>query len=203
VNPSSGGKSSEPHSSIRIDARLDAATRQKVDDLATRFHRPRAAVICHIMHWGLSRERPGPLTHGVSPAPVRHLHHSVLSDLHARVEKAAAAAGVKAASWLRHMARQIAITDFSVSWQEVTPRERSHHSRTHTERFMLRLDDPTREKLEDLSTQFNESAAEVIHQLITQANPEDFPQSWRMRAAEHHGRGANCITRPIPAATLP
>jgi hypothetical protein len=38
-----------------MDARLDAVTRAKVDDLAQRFHQPRAAVLCHIMHWGLSR----------------------------------------------------------------------------------------------------------------------------------------------------
>jgi hypothetical protein len=31
-----------------MDARLDAVTRQKVDDLATRFHQPRAAVLCHM-----------------------------------------------------------------------------------------------------------------------------------------------------------
>jgi hypothetical protein len=41
--------------SIRTDARLDAMTRQKVDDLATHFRQPRAAVLCHIMHWGLGR----------------------------------------------------------------------------------------------------------------------------------------------------
>ena len=52
----------EPRSSIRMDARLDATTRQKVDDLAKHFHQPRAAVLCHIMHWGLSRERQQHLT---------------------------------------------------------------------------------------------------------------------------------------------
>jgi hypothetical protein len=43
-------------SRIRIDARLDQTTRAKVDDLAERFHQPRAAIVCHIMHWGLSHE---------------------------------------------------------------------------------------------------------------------------------------------------
>jgi Ribbon-helix-helix protein, copG family len=32
-----------------MDARLDATTRAKVDELAQRFHQPRAAVVCHIM----------------------------------------------------------------------------------------------------------------------------------------------------------
>ena len=170
-----------------MDARLNAATRQKVDALAKRFHRPRAAVLCHIMHWGLSCAQIGPLDRRDTHGPVRHLYLYVPSELYAQVEKAATAAGVKAAVWLRHNVRQIAIEDFPTSWQEATPPERSHDSRTYTERFMLRLDDPTREKLEDLSMHFDESAAEVIRQLITQAKPEDFPQSWRMRAAECNG----------------
>jgi hypothetical protein len=83
---------------------------------------------------------------------VRHLYLYVPSELHEQVEKATAAVGVKAAPWLRHMVRQVTITDFPASWQEATPHERSHDSRTYTERFMLRLDDLTREKLETLST---------------------------------------------------
>jgi hypothetical protein len=43
-----------------MDARLDATTRAKLNDLATRFYQPRAAVLCHIMQWGLSREQIGP-----------------------------------------------------------------------------------------------------------------------------------------------
>jgi hypothetical protein len=39
----------EPPARIRLDARLDATTGQKVDDLARHFHQPRAAVLCHIM----------------------------------------------------------------------------------------------------------------------------------------------------------
>jgi hypothetical protein len=37
-----------PCVSIRVDARLDAATRTKVDDLARHFRRPRAAVLRYI-----------------------------------------------------------------------------------------------------------------------------------------------------------
>jgi hypothetical protein len=32
-----------------MDARLDAMTRRKVDELARHFHQPRAAVVCHVM----------------------------------------------------------------------------------------------------------------------------------------------------------
>jgi hypothetical protein len=38
-----------------MNARLDATTRAKVDDLATYFHQAQAAVVCHIMQLGLSR----------------------------------------------------------------------------------------------------------------------------------------------------
>jgi hypothetical protein len=67
-------ESHESRSSVRMDARLDATTRAKVDDLATQFHRPRAAVVCHIMQWGLSRGQTGTLDGGESEGPVRHLY---------------------------------------------------------------------------------------------------------------------------------
>jgi predicted DNA-binding protein len=177
-------------SSIRMDARLDETTRKKVDDLARHFHQPRAAVLCHIMPWGLDRGQTGSLDQGESSGLVRHLHLYVPSDLHKRVEKAATAAGVKAAPWLRHMVRQATIQDFPASWQAATPRERSHDSRTYSERFMLRFDHLTREKLEDLSTHVNKPASAIIRHLIAQAKPEDFPTSWYMGAAERRAQQA-------------
>jgi hypothetical protein len=169
-----------------MDARLDQTTRQIVDDLAKHFHTPRATVLCHIMQWGLNRKQREPITHGEAQGPVCHLSLYVPSDLHEQVQKAATAAGVKLAAWLRHMVRQVTIEDFPTSWQEATPTERSHDSRTYGRRFMLRLDDPTLEKLEELSSRFDTSAAEVIRHLIAQATPEDFPQSWHRRAKVHH-----------------
>jgi len=167
-----------------MGARLDAATRQKVDDLATHFHQPRAAVLCHIMYWGLSRGQTAPLNQGESHGPVRHLYCYVPLTLHEDVEKAAAAASVKTAPWLRSMVRQIALTDFPASWQEARSTERSHNSRVYGTRFMLRLDDLTQEKLEALSAHFDKPAAAIIRQLIAQAEREDFPRSWQMGAAE-------------------
>jgi predicted DNA-binding protein len=171
-------------SSIRMDARLDAMTRQTVDDLATHFHRPRAGVLGQIMQWGLSHQQTGPLDQGASQGPVRHLYFYVASALHEQVEKTAATARVNIAPWLRHMVRQVTITDFPASWQEATPRERSHDSRTYTERFMLRLDEPSQTKLQQLIQEFGTSKAAIIRHLIAQAEPEDFPKSWQMKAAE-------------------
>jgi hypothetical protein len=91
---------------------------------------------------------------------------------------------LKITPWLRAMVRQITITDFPASWQAATPRERSHDSRTHTERFMLRLDEPSQTTLQQLITQFGASKADIIRQLIAQAKPEDFPKGWHMTVLE-------------------
>jgi hypothetical protein len=70
MNTPSAPPSDEPRSSIRMDARLDATTRAKVDDLAQYFHQPRAAVVCHIMHWGLSHGQAEMRDGGASEGPV-------------------------------------------------------------------------------------------------------------------------------------
>jgi hypothetical protein len=161
---------------------------QKVDDLTAHFRQPRAAVLCHIMHWGLSRGPTGPLAHGARQGPVRHLYLYVPADLQTRVATAAAAAGVKTAPWLRHLVRQVAITDFPASWQEATPAERSHDSRTYRTRFMLRLDGSSRTKLQQLTRQCGASKATIIRQPIAHATPEDFPPRWQMKTLAHRGR---------------
>jgi hypothetical protein len=143
------------------------------------------------MQWGLHREPTGTIGQGHTQGPVRHLYLYVASDLHARVQKAATAIGVNIAQWLRSMVRQITITDVPASWQEEQSEERSHDSRLYGTRFMLRLDEPSQTKLQQLIKQFGASKAEVIRQLIAQATPENFPKSWHMRAAErraHHAR---------------
>jgi predicted transcriptional regulator len=207
VNPSRNRHLHEPCVSIRMDARLDPTTRAKVDDLAQHFHQPRAAVLCQIMEWGLSREQTGPLDQGDAQGPVRHLYLYVASDLHARIEKAATAAGMNIAPWLRHMVRQITMADFPASWEEARSEERSHDSRTYTERFMLRLDDPSQTKLQQLVMQFGVSKAEIIRQLIAQANDQDFPKSWHMRVADRSAppmrRGETKTTREITRSSIP
>jgi hypothetical protein len=48
---------------------------------------------------------------------MRYRYFYVASDLLEQVEKAATAAGLNIAPWLRHMVRQITITNFPASWQ--------------------------------------------------------------------------------------
>jgi hypothetical protein len=139
----------------------------------------------HHLAFTKSDEEPGGYGH---VCRVCHLSLYVPSELHEQVQKAATAAGVKGAQWLRHTVRQIAITDFPASWQAATPRERSHDSRTHAERFMLRLDEPSQTKLQQLIKEFGTSKAAIIRHLIAEAEPEDFPTSWQMRAAERHAQ---------------
>ena len=55
---------------------------------------------------------------------------------------------------------------------------------------MLRLDDETSSKLATLTQTFHRSAAEVIRQLIAQAESEDFPQSWQLAVEERQHREA-------------
>jgi hypothetical protein len=90
--------------------------------------------------------------------------------------------------WLRHLVRQITVTDVPASWQEARSEERSHDSRLYGKRFMLRLDESSQTKLQQLVDQFEASKAAIIRQLIAQAEPEDFPLSGQMRASERRVR---------------
>jgi predicted DNA-binding protein len=184
-----------PPASVRMDARLDADTRQKVDDLAGHFRQPRASVLRHILRWGLSHHQGGAPDQGPSQGPVRHLSLYVDAGLYEAVRKAAAAAGVTTAPWLRHLVRHICLADFPAGWQAAHVDERSHESRRYGKRFMLRLDEPTWATLEALSTHFERPAAEIIRQLLAQATPNTFPASWHRRVAARHGAGPACAVR--------
>jgi predicted DNA-binding protein len=185
----------DPHAGIRLDARLDADTRQKVDELAGHFRRPRAAVLRHIMQWGLGQGHTAPLEQGESEGPVHHLHLYVDVELHKGVEQAAAALGVDIAPWLRHMVRQVTMTDFPASWQEARVEARSHDSPRYRERFMLRLDESSRIRLQALVEHFGVSKADIIRQLLAQATPDTFPASWHRRVAERHGAQVQSVRR--------
>jgi hypothetical protein len=64
-----------------MNARLDSTMPAKVDELAKCFHRPRAAVLCYIMPWGLSRAQTGIIDQGKSGGQVRHLYLYVECEL--------------------------------------------------------------------------------------------------------------------------
>jgi hypothetical protein len=93
---------------------------------------------------------------------------------------------------------QIAPADFPASWRAGETTGRSHESCYYFRKYQLRLDEASSAKLEQLVQHFDTSAAEVIRQLIAQATPEDFPQSWRLAAAAHRPQDARPADRGTP-----
>jgi len=53
---------------------------------------------------------------------------------------------------------------------------------------MLRLDETTAQKLQELVAQFGMARAEIMRQLVAQATPEDFPPSWHLAMTERRRR---------------
>jgi hypothetical protein len=115
-------------------------------------------------------------------------------ELLQQVQDAAGAHGVSVAAWMRHAMHHVTPENFPDSWHAGTASVRSHDSRTYGKRFMLRLDAATWTRLEELSQHFDTSSAEVIRQLVAQATPEDFPESWQCAVDErrhaHEQRGS-------------
>ena len=165
--------------SVRHQARLDAETHAKLEDLVAGFHRKRSAILRYVMQWGLTQTREWAVDLAV-PGTVRTVGMLLEPELLQQVQEVAAAHSATVAAWVRHAMRQVSPSDFPDSWHAEAAqggRPRSHDSRQYRTRFMLRLDDETSEKLETLVRAFDRPAAAVIRQLITQAQRRDFPQS--------------------------
>jgi predicted transcriptional regulator len=194
--PAPGGETtvnSPPHHgprqrcySVRHQARLDAETSAKLEELASAFHRKRSAILRFVMQWGLRHSEGWTIDQSV-PATV-HLAPVLLEpELLQQVQDAAVVHGASVAAWLREALRRVTSGDFPPSWHAEAAqgdRPRSHDSRYYSTRFMLRLDETTAQKLQHLVKQVGKPRAEVIRQLIAQARPEDFPQSWQLAVAE-------------------
>ncbi len=175
--------------SVRHQARLDAETQAKLEELVAAFHRKRSAILRHVMQWGLTQTQKWTVDPSTPDRP--HLVHMLVDpELLRQVQAAAAAHGTDVAAWERHAMRQIAYEDFPASWRAVETAPRSHDSGYYGTRFMLRLDEVTSRKLEALTQTFHCSAAEVIRQLIAQASPEAFPPSWQKAVEERRPREA-------------
>ena len=168
---------------VRYQARLDAETQAKLEELAVAFHRKRSAILRHAMPWGLTQTQGWTVDRAV-PSTVRTVGMLLEPELLQQVQEAAAAHGATVAAWIRHMLQQVTIEDFSENWRLGVAGVRSHESGYDQRRFMLRLDDETSKKLDTLTRGFDRPAAEVIRQLIAQAKAEDFPPSWQVRARD-------------------
>jgi predicted transcriptional regulator len=175
--------------SVHCQARLDAETHTKLEKLASTCHRKRSAILRFVMQWGLRHSGGWTIDRStvvaVPPVPVL-----LEPELLQQVQDAAAAHGVSVTAWVRHAMRQVTIEDFPQSWRAGESSLRSHDSRYYGQRFMLRLDDTTTRKLQRLVEQVAKSRAEIIRQLVAQAKPEDFPETWQLEAEESRTRRA-------------
>jgi len=125
-------------------------------------------------------------------------------ELRQQLQEAATAAGSDVSSWLRHAVHQVTRADFPASWHAAAPHTtrrdtgrrpemRSHDSRYYKQRYMLRLDDVSWHKLDELAQVFDTSMAEVIRQLVVQATLKQFPKSWQLAAEERQQQRARQV----------
>ena len=169
--------------STRWQARLDSETRAKLEELAGTLHRKRSAILRLVMQWGLAQTTRWTIEPYTPDCP--HLVHMLTEpELLRQVQDAADRHGVTLAVWLRHALRQVTREEFPASWRVGDTTIPSHDSGYYHRKFQLRLDEGTSRKLARLTQTFGRSAAEVIRQLVAQANPEDFPQSWQLARDE-------------------
>lgn len=92
MNPPPFHRPRERRASIRMDASLDAVTREKLEDLATAFHQSRAAVLRHVIRWRLGRRRTGKVEQHDLQGPVRHGFADVESERYQHGQETAIAA---------------------------------------------------------------------------------------------------------------
>jgi predicted transcriptional regulator len=128
--------------SIRHQARLDAETHTKLEELAAAFHRKRSAILRSVMQWGLTQTRRWTVGMAV-PGTVRTVSMLLEPDLLQHVQEAAAAHGMTVAAWVRHAMRQVTSEAFPASWRAQKTPSRSHDSGAYHRRFMLRLHEAT------------------------------------------------------------
>jgi hypothetical protein len=139
------------------------------------------------MPWGLTQTRGWTVDRAV-PGTVRTVGMLLEPELLQQVQEAAATHGATIAAWLRQAMRQVTIDDFPASWRAGVIGVRSHDSQIYDQRFMLRLDETTGQKLKELVAQFGMSRAEIIRQLVAQATLEAFPLSWQLAGKERQER---------------
>lgn len=178
----------------RVLIKLDAEAQARFEVLRTAVGRLPPQVLRQLIDWGLSHGGGWRVDRRrvVDPAAaiVVRLEPAVRTQLHA----AAGAAGGDASAWVCHALGQVTLADLRAPRQTGEAESRSHDSHYYDQRYMLRLDDATRAKLDRFAQHFNTSVAEVIRQVVAQTEIEDFPETWQMPA----GAGR---THPRPEAS--
>jgi hypothetical protein len=106
----------------------------------------------------------GTLTRRRVSSPVHSLVVCLAPAVRSKVHTTARAAGGDASAWVCHLQHQVSLAD-----------ARSRESREDGTRDRMRVDGPTRQKLDELSAHVRTSITEVIRQSVAQARPKDAP----------------------------
>jgi predicted transcriptional regulator len=150
MNPARERQPRQRRSSARWQARLDAETHAKLEQLASVFHRKRSGILRFVMQWGLQHSEGWTIEQSpvvaVPPVPVL-----LEPELPRQVQDIAEAHGLSVAAWLREAMRRITADDFPDSWRAGEMADRSHESGYFRRKFGLRLDEITSRKLEALT----------------------------------------------------
>jgi hypothetical protein len=124
--------------SARHQARLDAETHAKLQELMAAFQKTRAAILRYVMEWGISRSANWRIDQSI-PAQVHLVPLLVEPELLQQAQATAAAHGMSVAAWLREAMRRITAEDFPVSWRAGEMAGRSHESGSFHQKFWMRL----------------------------------------------------------------
>lgn len=183
----------QPRYGARQEVHLNPVTWAKLKGFVTSFRRSRSEALRHLLQWGLDHGQGWKIARGRMHAQAHRIFLRIEPELRQQMREAATAAGDDVSAWLRHAFHLVTVADLPASWQAASTEQghaplRAHDSRTYSRRFMLRMDTASWRKLDTLAQRFDRSAADIIRQLIAQASPEDFPQSWRMAANERRAQ---------------
>jgi hypothetical protein len=100
--------------SARHQARLDAKTHAKLEELARTFNRKRGCILRYVMQWGLSCSESWSIDQAI-PASTQPVPVLLEPELLQLVHDAAASHGVSMAAWLRETMRRVAHDNFPIS----------------------------------------------------------------------------------------
>jgi predicted DNA-binding protein len=174
--------------------KLNAEAHAKLETLCTAASRLPIHVLRQVISWGLQQDRQWRVDRRQVRNPAQKIGLRLEPEVRTRVHAAARAAGGEASTWTCHLLQHVTLTDLPTHWQTGEPDPHAHDSRFYDQRYMLRLNAPTRQKLDALAEHCGKSIAEIVRHLVTQATPEDFPQDWWTT----DGRRRAALTRRSP-----
>jgi hypothetical protein len=176
----------QPHRrrySARHQARLDAETHATLAALTKTFHQKCAAILRFVMQWGLVYTTARTVDPSIPDRP-QLVHMLVDPELLQQMQDAADAQAASVAAWVRHAMRHITPEDVPPSWRTGATAVRSHEPGYDGRRFQFPLNPDTQTKVGMLMQTFDQSAAEIIRQLMAQAGPADCPRRWHVSVGD-------------------